>query len=312
MSTRTESDPEVRRRRRRRLIHGVPAAGPIEQLLKVVVLAIFCLAVLIPFLGVLSTSIAPARQVQQAGGLVLIPEGVQFDSYKALFAGGVVTQALLVSAVVTIGGTLLSLTASCLMAYALAQRSFPLAKPILMIVLIGMLFSPGMIPMYLTVKQFGLLNSLWALIIPTMVSGFNVIVLRTFFTNLPDQVTESARIDGANDWQIFGFIVLPLSKAVLAVIGLFYAVGYWNAFFNALLYIDDQSKWPLQLVLRTYVVDDTQIGASELGATSSELVPPQASIQMAILVVSVVPILCVYPFLQRHFAKGVLTGAVKG
>jgi multiple sugar transport system permease protein/putative aldouronate transport system permease protein len=128
--------------------------------------------------------------------------------------------------------------------------------------------------------------------------------------NLPTEIMESARIDGAGEFVIFRRIVLPLSKAALAVIGLFYAVGYWNAFFNALLYLNDNSRWPLQLILRSYVVDQSTLTASQLGA--QEAVPPQQSIQMAILVISIVPIVIVYPFLQRHFAKGVLTGAVKG
>ena len=142
-----------------------------------------------------------------------------------------------------------------------------------------------------------------------MISAFNVVVLRAFFGALPRELIESARVDGAGELRIFTSIVLPLSKAVLAVIGLFYAVGYWNAFFNALLYINDTTLWPLQLVLRTYVINDTQLGMAELGL---ENLPPQAAIQMAILVISIVPILIIYPFLQRHFAKGVLTGAVKG
>jgi putative aldouronate transport system permease protein len=210
---------------------------------------------------------------------------------------------------VTVVGTALSLTVSCLLAYALSRPSFSAGRPILLVILFSMLFSPGIIPTYLVVKGAGLLDSIWALIVPTMVSAFNVIVLRAFFMNLPNEITESARIDGAGELKTFGYIVLPLSKAVLSVIGLFYAVAYWNAFFGALLYLNDSKLWPLQLVLRTYVINDTQLGSAELG---TELLPPQASIQMAILVVSIVPILIIYPFLQRHFAKGVLTGAVKG
>jgi multiple sugar transport system permease protein/putative aldouronate transport system permease protein len=198
---------------------------------------------------------------------------------------------------------------SCLLAYALSRPGFVAGRPILLVVLFSMLFSPGIIPLYLTVKGVGLLDSIWALIVPTMISAFNVVVLRAFFMNLPNEITESARIDGAGELMTFSYIVLPLSKAVLSVIGLFYAVAYWNAFFSALLYLNDSKLWPLQLVLRTYVINDTQLGSAELG---TELLPPQASIQMAILVVSIVPILIIYPFLQRHFAKGVLTGAVKG
>jgi multiple sugar transport system permease protein/putative aldouronate transport system permease protein len=163
--------------------------------------------------------------------------------------------------------------------------------------------------MYLVVKYFGMLNSYWSLIIPTAVNAFNVIVLRAFFMGLPAQLIESARIDGASEATILRRVVLPLSKAAMAVIGLFYAVGYWNAFFNALLYVNDTSKWPLQLVIQTYVVNNAPMNGQ---VAPGEVLPPQQSLQMAVLVISVVPILIVYPFLQRHFAKGVLTGAVKG
>jgi multiple sugar transport system permease protein/putative aldouronate transport system permease protein len=161
------------------------------------------------------------------------------------------------------------------------------------------------------VKNLGLIDSYWSLILPTMINGFNVIVMRAFFMELPQELMESARIDGASDTVILTRIVLPLSRAVLAVVGLFYAVSYWNAFFAPMLYLNDSSKWTLQLVLRTYVVNNTEMGVDQLSAAAESL-PPQQSIQMAILIVSIVPILLVYPFLQRHFSKGMLTGAVKG
>ncbi|WP_432881853.1 carbohydrate ABC transporter permease [Kribbella sp. CA-245084] len=292
-----------------KIVQGVPMPGWPMRIFKGLVLLVFCAVVIIPFVGVISTSVAPNKQINESGGLVLFPKSVNFAAYESLFAGGVVTQALFVSIFVTVIGTVLSLTVSGLLAYALARPSFTAGRPILLIVLFSMLFSPGIIPTYLTVKGVGLLDSIWALIVPTMISAFNVVVLRAFFMNLPNEITESARIDGAGELKTFTYIVLPLSKAVLSVIGLFYAVAYWNAFFSALLYLNDSKLWPLQLVLRTYVINDTQLGSAELG---TELLPPQASIQMAILVVSIVPILIIYPFLQRHFAKGVLTGAVKG
>ena len=292
-----------------KIVQGVPMPGWPMRIFKGLVLLVFCAVVIIPFVGVISTSVAPNKQINESGGLVLLPKSINFAAYESLFAGGVVTRALFVSIFVTIVGTLLSLTVSCLLAYALARPGFVAGRPILLVVLFSMLFSPGIIPTYLVVKGAGLLDSIWALIVPTMISAFNVVVLRAFFMNLPNEITESARIDGAGELKTFSYIVLPLSKAVLSVIGLFYAVAYWNAFFSALLYLNDSKLWPLQLVLRTYVINDTQLGSAELG---TELLPPQASIQMAILVVSIVPILLVYPFLQRHFAKGVLTGAVKG
>ena len=159
------------------------------------------------------------------------------------------------------------------------------------------------------VKQFNLLDSWWSLILPVLVNAFNVIVMRAFFQELPQELFESAAIDGASSATILFRIVLPLSKAVMAVIGLFYAVAYWNAFFNAMLYIQSTDKWPMALVLRTYVVNQTTIGGDQV---SAEVMPPQLSLQMAILVIAIVPILVLYPFLQRHFAKGVMIGAVKG
>ena len=148
-----------------------------------------------------------------------------------------------------------------------------------------------------------------ALIVPTAVSAFNVVIVRGFFMGIPQELMDSSRIDGASEWLTLRRIVLPLSKAVIAVVGLFYAVGYWNSFFNALLYLNEQTKWPLQLVLRSYVLQGSPLAGADSG---SSVPPPQQAVQMAVVVIAIVPILAVYPFLQRHFTKGVLTGAVKG
>jgi putative aldouronate transport system permease protein len=297
------------RRRRRRPSLDAPALP--TRVLTALVMVVMCAAVVLPFVGIVSTSLADRAQVSAAGGFVLFPTDVSLDAYRTIFAGGVVSRALLVSIGITVVGTAVSLVTSTLLAYALSWQGSFGQKPMLALVLVSLLFSPGLIPNYLLVKELGLLDSYWSLILPTALSAFNVIVLRAFFMGVPQEILESARIDGAGHLTVFARIVLPLSKAVLAVIGLFYAVGYWNAFFNALLYISDSAKWPLQLVLRTYVVNNAELGSSELG-TGTDLLPPQPAIQMAILVVTIVPILIVYPFLQRHFAKGVLTGAVKG
>jgi putative aldouronate transport system permease protein len=226
-----------------------------------------------------------------------------------VLSGGVVTRAVVISIGITVVGTILSLAATAGLAYWLSRPGALLAKPVLMLVLGAVLFSPGLIPSYLVVKQFNLLDSYWSLILPVLVNAFNVIVMRAFFQELPQELFESAAIDGASSATILFKIVLPLSKAVMAVVGLFYAVAYWNAFFNALLYIQSTEKWPMALVLRTYVVNQTTIGGDQV---SAEVLPPQLSLQMAILVIAIVPILVLYPFLQRHFAKGVMIGAVKG
>ncbi|MFK4084719.1 carbohydrate ABC transporter permease [Kribbella sp. NPDC020789] len=299
-------------RRQQVLAGGMPMPGRAERVVKAIFLTVICAVVIVPFIGVVSTSLASPNEVIKAGGFVLFPtHGIDLSSYRSILSGGTVTQALLVSAFITAVGTTIALLLTCTLGWALSRRGSVGNKPLLLLVLISLLFNPGLIPSYLVIQQFGLLDSLWAVILPTSVSAFNVIVVRAYFVGLPAAVLDSARIDGASEWKMFWHIGLPLSKAVVAVVGLFYGVGYWNSFFGALLYLNDSSKWPLQLVLRTYVVNGVEIGAQDLGA-AGEALPPQTSIQMAILMISVVPILCVYPFIQRHFAKGVLTGAVKG
>jgi putative aldouronate transport system permease protein len=284
--------------------------NPVTQAVKFLALVICVALVVIPFWSVIATSIADQTTINAAGGgMVMWPKGVTFSSYAAVLSGGVVTRAVVISVGITVVGTLLSLAATAGLAYWLSRPNALLSKPILMLVLGAVLFSPGLIPTYLVVKQFNLLDSWWSLILPVLVNAFNVIVMRAFFQELPQELFESAAIDGASSATILFRIVLPLSKAVMAVIGLFYAVAYWNAFFNAMLYIQSTDKWPMALVLRTYVVNQTTIGGDQV---SAEVMPPQLSLQMAILVIAIVPILVVYPFLQRHFAKGVMIGAVKG
>ncbi|TDD44994.1 carbohydrate ABC transporter permease [Nonomuraea terrae] len=286
--------------------------NPLVQLAKALALGVSVLLVVIPFWSVIATSLADQKTINDSGGgMVLWPGSVSFDAYQAILSGGVVTRAVAISVGITVVGTALSLAATAGLAYWLSRRGAFGARPMLMLVLGAILFSPGLIPSYLMVKQLGLLDSWWSLILPVMVNAFNVVVMRAFFQGLPRELFDSAAVEGASSATTLVKIVLPLSKAVLAVVGLFYAVGYWNAFFNAMLYIQSTDKWPMSLVLRTYVVNQTTIGGEQVGA-GAEAMPPQLPLQMAILVVALVPILVVYPFLQRHFAKGVMTGAVKG
>ncbi|MDT0316854.1 carbohydrate ABC transporter permease [Streptomyces sp. DSM 44918] len=308
----TIGDDTVRRPRRE---HKRPIwmekPNPVVQALKFVVLLVAVALVVVPFWSIVVTSLADQEAINDAGGGMLMwPDGVSLDAYQAVLSGGVVTRALLISIGVTVIGTLLSLAASAGLAYWLARPGVVGGRPVLMLLLGAVLFSPGIIPTYLVVREFGLLDSYASLVLPVMINAFNVIVMRAFFQELPQELFESAHIDGATPFTVLTRIVLPLSKAVLAVVGLFYAVGYWNAFFNALLYIQTTDKWPMALVLRTFVVNQSAIGGDQVGG--SEALPPQLPMQMAILVIAIVPILLVYPFLQRHFAKGVLIGAVKG
>ncbi|WP_246467150.1 carbohydrate ABC transporter permease [Streptosporangium album] len=184
----------------------------------------------------------------------------------------------------------------------------------LFLILLTFLFGPGLIPNYLLVSSLGLIDTYWSLILPGAVTAFNLVVMRAFFMNIPAEVSDSARIDGASEFHILRKIVLPMSKGVTAVIGLFYAVGYWNSFFNAVLYLNDNAKLPLQVVLRQYVLQGQSLFAGQTGdaTVAGQTLPPSLALQMAIVVVALLPVLFVYPFVQRHFTKGVIIGAVKG
>ncbi|MFD6178741.1 MULTISPECIES: carbohydrate ABC transporter permease [unclassified Isoptericola] len=283
---------------------------PLTVVLKALAVVVILVVIIFPFLVVVSTSLASQAQINASGGYVLWPTEPSLEAYRQVLAGGAVTRAVVVSVGVTLVGTAVSLTATVLAAYALGRRELPGQRPLLTFVLLTMLFTPGMIPVYLMVKQLGLLDTYASLILPVAISAFNLVIVRGFFQSIPRELFDSARIDGAGHWRVLYSIVIPLSKAVIAVIGLFYAVGYWNSFFSALLYLQDSGKWPLQLVLRTYVLQNSPM-ASE-GAAESGILPPQQALQMAVVVLAIVPIVCVYPFLQKHFQAGVLTGAVKG
>ncbi len=197
------------------------------------------------------------------------------------------------------------------MAYGLSRPSVPGSRLVLVLVLGTLLFSAGLIPNYLVVRQLGLIDTYGSLVLPGAISAFNLVVLRQFFMNLPAELLESARIDGASDLWILLRIVLPLSKPVLAVVALFYSVAHWNDFFAATLYLNDAHKWPIQLVLRQYVLQGGAL-TNAVASDPNQSPPPAQTIQMAVVVIGTAPILIVYPFLQRSFTRGVLTGAIKG
>jgi putative aldouronate transport system permease protein len=276
--------------------------------IKALVIVLIVITMIYPLVYVIAMSFASPSQAR-AG--VIFPTEFSLDAYRAIFNGGTVTQGLTNSLYITVVGTLLSLAATSMLAWGLARtRQVPGAKAVLIMVLATMFFSAGIIPNFMLIKYLGLLDSTWSLIIPGLISAFNMIVIRNFFQGLPEELIEAARIDGAGEWRIFLQIVLPLSKPVLAVMGLFYAVGYWNTYFNALLYINDSEKWPIQVVLQQYVLAGVAIPGAVVSPDQPP--PPGITLQMAVIVLATVPILIVYPFLQRYFTSGVLTGAVKG
>lgn len=281
----------------------------LTQFSKAILLTLIALVMIFPFTYVLAVSFSSATDAAR-GGLILIPRNPSIEAYRVVFESGIVVRSLVVSIGITLVGTLLNMVLTVMMAYGLSRPSVRGSRTILFVVLFTTLFWPGLIPSFLVVKSLGMLNTYASLIVPGAISAFNLIILRNFFMSLPQDLLDSARIDGANDWQLLRHIVLPLSGAVLAVVALFYGVSHWNEFFSAVLYLSDTSKWPVQLVLRQYV-----LMASPLAETIVDPMrppPPSQTIQMAVLVVATVPILLVYPFLQKYFTKGVLSGAIKG
>lgn len=276
-----------------------------------IVLVGFALITVIPFLYVLAGSFATQKELLLKG-FILFPTEFSLDAYQYIFSTQTLVRSLLVTIFITIVGTIINLIFTCFMAYPLARRDMDFRKPILMLVVFTMLFSGGMIPTFLVVKELGMIDSYWSLLIPGAISAFNLIIIKNFFQQLPDGLEESAKMDGCNDLGIFLKIVLPLSMPAIATFSLFYAVGHWNTYFNAVLYINDNAKWPIQVLLRQIVILASG-GIGDSAAMDSDYVtPPDQAVKMAVIVISTLPILLVYPFLQKHFAKGVLLGSVKG
>ncbi|GHH29397.1 carbohydrate ABC transporter permease [Lentzea cavernae] len=307
--------PQAFRRKRR---HARPpweepptAAG---EAAKGVTLGGVLLVVLVPLWIIVVTSLSTQGAVNRAGGLVLWPDGLTFDAYRVMLEDSTVRTALLVSFGITAVGTLVSMVVSVLCAYGLSRsRSFG-HRFLLTLLIITMFVNGGLIPTFLVVTGLGGYGQWWALILPSAVSVFNILILRAFYSSTSADLVEAARIDGAGEWRILWSIVLPTSRAVTAVMALFYGVGYWNSFFNVLVYMPTESeKWPLQYVLYTYVSRGNGMPGSVnqgFGDALSQTAP--LSLQMAVVVLTLVPLLVVYPFVQKHFRTGVLTGAIKG
>jgi len=277
----------------------------------VIALAVIAGLMLLPFIHIFAVSFSSLEDVLRKD-FILWPTNWTIDSYKVIFLSKQFIGSLGVTVTITVVGTLVSLILTASMAYALTRNVLG-QRVILLMVIFTILFNAGMIPVYLVVKSTGLINSLWALVIPGAISSFNLIVIRQFFLNIPSELSEAALIDGANEVRTFWSVILPLSKPALATFALFYAVGYWNKYFEGILYLNDARKWPVQVVLRQMVImnETTSTVGSDV-MLQLENQPPPVTIQMAAILVATLPILVLYPFLQKHFAKGVMIGSVKG
>ncbi|MFK4166920.1 carbohydrate ABC transporter permease [Paenibacillus lautus] len=273
-------------------------------------LLVISAVMLFPFVYLFSVSFSSFEDFL-GSKLLLWPSKWTTDAYEYIWASRTFRQALLNTSLVTVLGTIVNLFFTATMAYALS-RPIVGQRTVMFMVVFALLFSAGMIPTYLVVQETGLLNSIWSLILPVAIAPFNLIVIRQFFMNIPSDMIEAGIVDGANDLQIFGRIILPLSKPALAAFSLFYAVTHWNNYFAPILYINDPAKWTIQVVLRQIVVVGETTGTLGGDNMFLENPPPPETIQMAAILMATLPILIVYPFLQKHFAKGVMLGAVKG
>lgn len=283
-------------------------AGRVFDVFNIIILGIFGFATLVPFLFVIAGSFATETELTTRH-FFLIPQTFTTEAYSYIFETGNVMRSLFNTIGVTIVGTIVQLIVTFTMAYPLSRKYLRGRSFLLKCITITLVFSGGMIPTYLVVKSLGLLDSYWALILPIAINPFNLIIIKNNFQEFPEELIEAAKIDGCSEIKIFLKIVLPLSMPTVATFTLFYAVGIWNDFFNAFLYINDSAKWTLQIILRQITL---MSDVATNGATIDINTIPKESVKLATIAIATVPILCIYPFLQKHFAKGMMIGSVKG
>lgn len=281
----------------------------IFDIVNIILLLALVFVIVMPVWHVVCYSFSDANRVMATNGLLLLPEGFSLESYQAVARNPNIFTGYRNTIFIVIVGTLLSLLLTLMGAYVLSRKGFLWNRLLSLMVVFTMYFSGGMIPFYLTVRTVGLDGSIWSLIIPSAISTYNMIIMRTAMASVPASMEESATIDGAGHFRILFSIMIPLTKATLAVIALYYAVSNWNAWFNAMLFLRDKSLYPLQLILREILVqNDTTMMSAGMGEDQFLI---GETIKYATIVVATVPILCVYPFLQKYFVKGVMIGAVK-
>lgn len=271
----------------------------------------FSFICLYPIIYVIFASLSESSQLMAFNGFLWKPLSLTFDAYKAIATNEMIFKGYANTIFVVFTATVINIIMTSLAAYVLSRKDLMLRKALMIYILITMYFSGGIIPLYLTIRNLGLYNSLWSLILPVMVNTYNLVIMRTSFEAIPDSLVEAALIDGASHFTIMFKVVLPLAKATVAVMVLYYGVAHWNSWFQASLYLQDRSKYPLQLVLKEILIQN-DTNAMTQGGSLSDALDVAESIKYAVIVVATLPILCVYPFLQKYLAKGALVGAVKG
>lgn len=271
---------------------------------------LLCFVTLYPFLYVLFASLSDPTEMARFRGMLFYPKGFNLEAYNAVMDNPMILTGYRNTIFYVAGGTAINLFMTTLGAYALSRRNVYFSNSIMFMIVITMVFNGGLIPSFLLVNSLGMLDTPWALLLPGAVSSFNLIIMRTAFQAVPVSLEESARIDGANDWTIMSRIIVPLSMPVIAVMILWYAVGHWNSYFSALIYLRDRELFPLQLVLREILISNST-DSMTTDAAASDRLDIGITIKYATIIISTLPILCLYPFLQKYFVHGVLIGALK-
>lgn len=272
------------------------------------ILTVVVITMVIPFIHIIGTSFAHHGEIVQSV-LLLVPKNPTLDAYRYVLSSNTTLLAMRNSLIITFGATAIAITLTVLTAYVLADKNLFMRRYILLAVIFTMLFSPGLIPHYLTFRSYGLLDTFGAVMLPKAINVFYLLLMKNFFQDIPAELKEAARIDGCNDLSILYKIVLPLSKPAIATFLLFYAVDNWNSYFDAMLYLDDATHWPITVVLRQVIMMASSVGSADVAAQT--MVSPTA-VRMATIVLSVAPILASYPFLQKYFQSGIMVGSIKG
>jgi len=281
------------------------------DVLNTIFMLCFVMVTLYPFVHVAFASVSNSFAISRHRGLILHPIGFNFEAYKLVFKNPMIMVGYSNTIFYVVVGTTFNILATSIGAYVLSIKGVKLKNFITFIIVFTMFFSGGLIPNYLQVKKLGLLNKRLALVIPNLISTYNLLIMRNSFMAIPESLDESARIDGANDYKILFNIIIPVSKPIIAVMILFYGVGHWNSWFSAMIYLRERKYYPLQLILREILIaSDTN--SMTTGAAISDKVPIGETVKYATIMVATLPILFSYPFLQKYFVKGIMIGALKG
>lgn len=292
---------------------GNTTAGRIFDVCNYIILTLIALTTIAPFIYIIGASFATELELAQRP-LLIIPHDISFNAYEYIFSTNKIVSGFKNSIFITAAGTVINLFFTVTMAYAISKTRLRGRNFFLNMVIFSMFFGGGMIPSYIvTANMLNMKNTYWSVLLPGAISAYNMMIVKNFFQGIPQELEESASIDGCTDVGILWKIVLPLSLPVLATFGLFYAVGHWNAYFGAMIYMSGaREKWPLQVLLREIIILSSST-AGDMSLMDPDFVkPPEQSVKMAVIVVSTIPIMCVYPFLQKYFVKGVMVGALKG